>query len=78
MARNNHYFVAIYIGRSIASARIAAASTDPPLVQLVAKHILEEIERHPDTDTSIQAIDQGRIAALRTLLVDKEAARASQ
>ena len=68
MSRSYHYFVAIYVGDSIASAKIAAASADSDLVREVAQKMLCGLEARPDSDPSIQAIGRGRKKALQLIV----------
>jgi hypothetical protein len=43
-----HAFVALYVGDTVAQARIVAASSDPELVTLAASRMLAEAELHED------------------------------
>jgi len=66
--------VAIYRGRTIATAKLVAVSADPVLVGDVATRLLRTPA--PTDDPVVTAVDRGRRAGLR--IISREAADASR
>ena len=65
MPHQDHYFVALYSGESISSARIISASVNPELVQAAIDQMLPELERVPETNPIQTAFKTNRLGALR-------------
>lgn len=65
-----HSFVALYVGESIASARLISASANREIVCWVAEQMLQR-SSSPTDDASVQAVQQGQNKALSLILEGK-------
>ncbi len=65
MPQQHHYFVALYSGESISSARIISASVNPELVQSAIDKMLPELERVPETNPIQSTCKRRRLRSLR-------------
>lgn len=66
-----HSFVALYVGGSIATARLIAASADEEIVRWVAEQLLDREDKAIEDDVHAQAVQQGRRKALSHILKDR-------
>lgn len=72
MSAKTHSFVALYVGDSIATARLISASADPNLVHHVAECLLHDEQQDTELDVHVKAVRGGRQKALSLILDGKD------
>jgi len=68
MSAKTHSFVALYVGDSIANARLISASADSSLVRWVAERLLHDEQQETESDAHVRAIQEGRRKALSLIV----------
>lgn len=68
MSAKTHSFVALYVGDSIANARLISASADSSLVRWVAERLLHDEQQETEPDAHVRAIQEGRRKALSLIV----------
>lgn len=72
MSTKTHSFVALYMGDSIATTQLLAASTDFTFVCQFAQHLLRSKEKGTPLSLPIKAVQEGVEKALAIILEGRD------
>ena len=60
-------YIAVYRGKTMATARMVAVDTTPSLIADVSRRLLEKRRDADESDPAVAAIENGRLEALRAI-----------